>query len=48
MRVHRALKFRNEDVGVGVDGTLRRDVGNATVHTQVTFEYELKSDEELQ
>jgi hypothetical protein len=46
VRVHRALKFRNEDL-VGVDGTLKREVGNATVNTKVTFEYELRSDQEL-
>lgn len=48
VKMHSALKFRNEDEGVSLDGqTLTKDVGNATVNSQVSFEYELKTDEEL-
>ena len=34
VKMHSALKFRNEDEGVSLDGqTLTKDVGNATVNS---------------
>lgn len=46
MKLHRALKFRNED-DLTLTTTLLKNVGNATVTTTHTFEYQLKEEEEL-
>lgn len=50
VRLHRALEFRNEDfASIKNDGTLfEKDVGNATVKTRVTFEYQAKSKEQIE
>lgn len=47
--MHDALKFRNENpIELKEDGSLlSKEIGNATIATVITFEYELKSDEEL-
>jgi hypothetical protein len=45
VQLHRALKFRNEENGV--NDIIKKDLGNATVKTNLTFEYKLKNDQEL-
>lgn len=48
VRIHKGLKFRNEQEGISPDGTiLERNIGNATVKTQLTVEYTLKPEQEL-
>lgn len=49
MRLHKCLKFRNEDeVDLNEDGSLfKKDLGNATVNTEISFEYEVKKRKEL-
>lgn len=44
VQLHQALQFRNEDPSeISEDGTiLTKLLGNATVNTKVTFEYEIK------
>ena len=50
IRLHRSLKFRNilpehlRENGL----LLEKEIGNATVNTKVSFEYELRDDQELQ
>jgi len=43
--LHRALKFRNEENGVNC--VIKKDIGNATVNSNLAFEYKLKNDQEL-
>lgn len=47
IRVHKALKFRNEDLAyLQKEGSLyKRNLGNVTVNTKVSFEYELKEEQ---
>ncbi|CAK83958.1 unnamed protein product (macronuclear) [Paramecium tetraurelia] len=47
VNLHRALKFRGEDDPT-LSNKLKRDIGNATIATTQTFEYQLKNDQELQ
>ncbi|CAD8172076.1 unnamed protein product [Paramecium pentaurelia] len=47
VNLHRALKFRGED-DPNLSNKLKRDIGNATIATTQTFEYQLKNDQELQ
>lgn len=50
VQIHKVLKFRNQtDVILSQDqSNFKRFIGNATISTNVAFEYELKNDEELQ
>lgn len=49
MRLHKAMKFRNEDpLFLKEEGSLfEKEIGNATIKTKLTFEYENKPDEVL-
>lgn len=49
VRIHKAMQFRNEKQELLKDGgTLYvKDIGNATVTTKISFEYENRNDEEL-
>ncbi len=44
VKLHKALRFRNEDPHELAEdqSLLRKDIGNATVKTRVSFEYELR------
>lgn len=50
IRLHRSLRFRNVlPEHLKEDGLLlEKEIGNATVNTKVSFEYELRDDVELQ
>ncbi|CAD8204307.1 unnamed protein product [Paramecium octaurelia] len=45
--LHKALKFRREDQLKAENNTLKKYIGNVTKSTLQTFEYELKSEQEL-
>ncbi|CAK61233.1 unnamed protein product (macronuclear) [Paramecium tetraurelia] len=45
--LHKALKFRREDLIKAENNTLKKYIGNVTKSTLQTFEYELKSEQEL-
>jgi len=49
LRLHQGLKFRNEDQEFLKEraSLFQKNVGNVTARTELTFEYELRSDEEL-
>ena len=49
VKIHKGLEFRNEDPYNLTDNKtiLARDLGNVTEDTEVTFEYKLKSINEL-
>ena len=47
--LHKALVFRNEDINLLKDNKtiLVKDFANATAKTKITFEYELRDEEDL-
>jgi len=49
LRLHQGLKFRNEDGEFLKEraSLFQKNVGNVTAKTELTFEYELRADEEL-
>lgn len=49
MRLHKSMKFRNELQEFLKEGNslFAKQLGNVTVNTTISFEYQLKSDEEL-
>jgi len=49
LRLHKGLKFRNEDEEFLKEraSLYQKNVGNVTAKTEITFEYELRPDEEL-
>ena len=49
IRLHKGLKFRNEDPAtLNEDGSLcKKRIGNATIYTEISFQYEIKNEEDL-
>lgn len=49
IQLHKAMKFRNEDKDNLFDNStiLKKKFANATVNTKISFEYELKCEEDL-
>ncbi len=48
IKIHNGLMFRNEEEDNIIDrSTLRRDIGNASTETEMTFEFSLRPKEEL-
>ena len=49
IRLHKGLRFSNEEPeNLSVDGSLlKKKIGNATVNTEVAFQYEVKGEDEL-
>lgn len=49
MHIHKSLRFRDEvEAEVSEDGSIyKRSLGNVTVKTKTTFEFERKNDEDI-
>ena len=49
IQLHKAMKFRNEDKDNLFDNStiLKKKFANATVNNKISFEYELKCEEDL-
>jgi hypothetical protein len=47
VQLHKALKFRNEERVRDGGSVHERDIGNATISTKISFEYQAKTVEEL-
>jgi hypothetical protein len=49
IRLHRCIAFRNEEPAFLADenSLYQKHIGNITAHTELTFEYSMKSDEDL-
>jgi hypothetical protein len=49
IQLHKAMKFRNEDKDNLFDNStiLKKKLANATVNTKISFDYELKCEEDL-
>lgn len=49
IRLHKGLRFSNEDEeNLNPDGSLlKKKIGNATINTEVAFQYEIKGEDEL-
>ena len=49
LRLHKALKVRNELLEDQKEGgsVCEKKIGNATVNTEITFEYEAKNEDDL-
>lgn len=50
MRLHKGLKFRNEDPNsLSADGSrLLKKIGNATYNTEIAFQYQIRDEKELE